>query len=197
MENNKITDNELKIDINILKSEISKINISYDELNNCQNEISSCINACKMSSILIICLVLSMFIVNPIIPGIISLIINYRKNQIKKHKTILQDKLYELNRKINLANVELILKKTEIGFKENILDYRNGEKISDSKIKNLNLFSSLYPEFTYEIQEINDKYNYIPNPVLPIFDGNQWRFIPILEGNETNAEIINEIVLRK
>lgn len=196
MKNNniKFTDNELKIDINILKEELSKMNVSYDDLEEYNKELAANVFTSRVYFIFLLILVPSVFFVShPVILGIISLLINFRRNQINKDIIILEEKVNKEYQKINQIDKEITLKKFEIEFKENILNYRNGTKLNYSKINDLNELSLIFSGFEHEIKEINEKYNYDINNT--IIEENEWVFKPYV--NKYIDEARQKVLKRK
>lgn len=66
---------------------------------------------------------------------------------------------------------------------ETVLNYRNGEKLTTSSITNLNVFSSLVPEISYDLIKINQEYNFQPDDKT-VIEGNGFRVILHTEEDE-------------
>jgi len=196
MENfERISDNELKIMINELTSEIdnagkfselSKIN---ETKNNITSQLSAHILAKKVYSILLFVFIVRIFFSSvPIVTAAFSLFILLRRNQIEKSIDKLKNEYEKVSNEQDIYDANILLKCNELLAKETILEYRHGKELSKNKVNNLNIFSFLIPEFQYDLQKINEKYNYSSSDLI-IIPGDEGEFILKLDDeNDKNID---------
>ena len=183
MEKNNITDNELKIMINILNSEIDNADKSSElnRINETKNKITSQLAANilvkKVYSFFLFVFIVRIFFSSvPIVTGTFALFTLLRRNQIIKDIDKLKKEYEKISNELDIYDANIMLKCNELLAKETILEYRHGKELNKNKVNNLNIFSFLIPEFQYDLQKINEKYNYNSSDLI-IIPGDEGEFI--------------------
>lgn len=156
-----ITDKEIISDINKMKDIRKNINI-YSEfiISKYQNEIDRLDKIINNDDFIYLGLLFIILLVNN---GIIALILysiekKYINILIKEKEDIKKNIEIELNNKNSYIGVI----DQYIDNQETILEYRKGKELTESKIKNINLYFILDERYNYVLREINTEYNMIP-----------------------------------
>lgn len=204
MEKNNITDNELKIMINILNSEIdnagktSELNRINETKDKITSQLAANVLVKKVYSFFLFVFIVRIFFSSvPMVTGTFALFTLLRRNQIIKDIDKLKKEYEKISNELDIYDANIMLKCNELLAKETILEYRHGEELSKNRVNNLNIFSFLIPEFQYDLQKINEKYNYKSSD-LTIIPGDEGEYILKLDsGNYKNIDSVYQKRLKR